>query len=165
MTTRSWQRSWALGIGRNASAGQGWTALLQAVTHIRDTEPWQTAGIALCLDSPPPPAWNESEIGNAAYICRLNMCYLYGLSIPPDWYCEGAGIDEGTACLCPLGNIGGCICFPPPDGKSHVVNKPRSRDASPTLTGFILSPEPGSSAEGLGEVETLCLRAQTTRLQ
>lgn len=78
-------------------------------------EPWQTPGTALCLDSPPQPATKESEIGNTAYICRLNMQYLYGLSNPPDWYCEGAGIDEGTACLCPLGNIGGCICFQSPD--------------------------------------------------
>ena len=77
-------------------------------------EPWQTPGTALRLDSPPPPAWNESEIGNIAYICELNMSYLYGLSIPPDWYCEAAVIDEGTACLCPLGNTDECICFPQP---------------------------------------------------
>lgn len=69
-----------------------------------------------------------------------NMYYLYGLSIPPDWYCEGAVIDEGKACLCPLGNIGECICFPPPNvymRKSLVVNKQQSRDGSLTLTGFI----------------------------
>lgn len=142
MTTKSWQRSWVLRIGHNASIGQGWKARLQVVTHIRDTEPWQTSGTALCLDSPPPPAWKDSEIGNTAYISRLNMYYLYGLSIPPDWYCEGAVIDEGTACLCPRGSIGECICFRPPDihiytwGKSHVVNKLRPRERSLTLTGF-----------------------------
>lgn len=49
------------------------------------------------------------------------MYYLYGLSIPPDWYCEGAGIDEGRACLCPRGSIGECICFPPPDGYTGEI--------------------------------------------
>lgn len=172
-TTRSWQRSWALGIEHNASVEQGWTALLQAVTHIQDTEPWQTPGNALGLDSPPPPAWKESEIGNAAYICRLNMYHLYGLSIPPDWYCEGAGIDEGTACPCPLGSIDEYICFPPPDvctqeipcGKQTVMTWQIFDTNWIHKAPLLPSPEPGSSAEGLGEEEKLYLRAQTTRLQ
>lgn len=142
-TTRSWQRSWALGIEYNASVGRGWTALLRAVTNTQDTEPWQTLGTALGLDSPPPPAWKESETGKPAYICRFNLHHLYGLSISPDWYCEGAGIDEGTACPCPLGSRDEYIWFPPPDvcwKKSNVVNKLWGCDRSLTLTGFMEHP-------------------------
>lgn len=113
---------------------------------------------------------SSQKLENAAYICRLNMRSLCGLSISPDWYCEGAGIDEGTACLCPRGNIGECICFPPPDGRV-----PGGKQSAVTWQNFntscfhtavlLLSPEPRSSAEGLGEEETLYLQAQTTRLQ
>lgn len=171
-TTKNWQRSWAPVIEHNASVEWGWTAPLQAVTHIQDMEPWQTSGTALCLDSPPLPAWKEPEIGNAAHICRFNMNYLYGLSIPPDWYCEGAGIDEGTACQCPLGNKDGYICFPPPDictrespcGKMTVMAWQIFEANWIRKAPLLSSPEPGSSAEGLGEEEKLYLRAQTKRL-
>lgn len=58
----------------------------------------------------------SQKIGNAAYIFTGSAVpYLYGLSIPPDWCCEGAGIDEGTACRRPPGSTVEYICFPPPD--------------------------------------------------
>jgi len=117
MTTRSWQRSWLLEIWHNASVWQGWTARLLAVTRIPDRELWQTQGSAQRPDSPPPPAQRNSEMENTGFIWQLHMHFSVwtDLSVPPDWCCEEAVTDEGKVCLCPPGNTGGCICFPPPD--------------------------------------------------
>lgn len=171
-TTRSWQRSWALRSGRSASVGQGWKERLQAVTRIRDTELWQTPGSARHLDFPPAPRRKKSEIGNTAYICTSNMCYLHGLSILPDWYCEAAVIDEGTACLCPRGNIGECICFPLP---VYTEGIPCGKETVITWSTFdinlihkalqLTAPAPESSVEDLGEEERLYPRDQTTHSQ
>lgn len=99
------------------------------------------------------------------------MPHLYGLSIPPDWCCEGAGIDEGTAWRHPPGSTVEYICFPPPDVCTEGIpcGKQAAAMWQDSDTNWIhrapplSSPEPGSSAEGLGAEEKRYLRARTRR--
>lgn len=78
------------------------------------------------LDSPPPPAQKSSETGNTIFFFSAGATHVFSidLSIAPDWCCEGAGIHEDKASLCPLGNTAEYICFPLPlemQKKSQVI--------------------------------------------
>lgn len=169
MTTRNWQRSWAPRIGHNASIGQGWTARRLAVRRIRDTELWQTQGSAVCLDSPPLPArgkrvrnWKYSIYLQAQHVRVAMDCqsYLTGI-VKQRWLMRvelvrvlrGIKADVFTSHNLMYG------------GKYNVKNSVQKTSETDRGAVEASSPEPKSSAEGLGEEETPYLPVRTMRSQ